>query len=68
MFGNSTSSIFIKLKKIVVYPIPLYYIPLSCSFYYLPRETFMIGTTFWLFNSLNEETEKEEKIMVLIQH
>tara|TARA_A100001015_G_C14893735_1_gene673514 strand:+ start:142 stop:870 length:729 start_codon:yes stop_codon:yes gene_type:complete len=60
MFGNGTSFIFIKLKEIVVYPIPLYYIPMSCSFYFFPRETLMVGTTFWLFNSLNEETERRK--------
>jgi hypothetical protein len=58
MLGNSIITYF---KKIALYKIPLYYIPTSYSFYYIPRETFMIGTFFWLINSLNEETERRQK-------
>ena len=58
MLGNSIITHF---KNIALYNIPLYYIPTSCSFYFIPRETFMIGTFFWLINSLNEETERRQK-------
>ena len=61
MFANGINSIITKLKTMAIYPIPLYYIPLSCSFYFFPRETFMVGTSFWFVNSLNKETKRREK-------
>ena len=61
MFANGISSIFKHFKEAMFYQVPLYYIPLTYTFYLFPRETFMLGTSVWLSNSLNEETERRNR-------
>ena len=41
--------------------IPLYFIPLGLGLFYATRETVMIATSTWLYNQLEEETERREK-------
>ena len=42
--------------------IPIYYIPLGIGLYYATRETIMIATSTWLYNQLEEETLRREKL------
>ena len=49
------------LVELPFYQIPLYYIPLAISFYYAPKETIMFGTSMWLYNSLESETNRRKE-------
>ena len=62
LFTRSTVKFVIdKILDIPFYRIPIYYIPVAYSFYCFPRETFMIGTSIWLFNSINDEDNSKPK-------
>lgn len=60
MFEYSIDYMMEKYKAIIFFPVPLYFIPLSFLLFFYLRETFMVGVTVWLFNSLNEETKRRE--------
>jgi hypothetical protein len=60
-FGNTNLSyVYEKIKNLPYIKIPLYYIPVFISLWYYPKETFMIGSTYCLFNNLDSETRRRQ--------
>ena len=57
-FNKFISNIVGDLIEISSYKVPLYYFPFTVSIYYAPRETIMLMTSIWLYNSL-VENEKQ---------
>ena len=49
------------IKRLPFIQIPLYSIPMFWSFYHFPRETFMLGTSLYIFKSVNDETKRREE-------
>lgn len=49
------------IKRLPFIKVPLYSIPMLWSFYHFPRETFMLGTSLYIFKSVNDETKRREE-------
>ena len=58
-FGNTNLSyIYNQFKKLLDIKIPLYYVPALVSLWYYPKETLMVGTSYFLFINLDQETTR----------
>jgi len=55
------NDLFNAILSIPFVQVPLYYIPVGFAFYYAPRETMIVCSSVWLYNSLNEETKRREE-------
>ena len=47
------------IVEVSTYKVPLYYFPFSVSIFYAPRETILLLTSIWLYNSLIENEKKK---------
>ena len=47
------------LVEVSTYKVPLYYFPFTVSIFYAPRETIILITSIWLYNSLIENGKKK---------
>lgn len=60
MNTNNLFKYFIKnLVDLSFYKIPLYYIPIAISFYFGPKESLIIGTSIWLYKSINFNSKND---------
>ena len=60
--GNTNLSyVYDQIKNLPYIKIPLYYIPVFISFWYYPKETFMIGSSYLLFNNLDAESKRRQE-------
>lgn len=57
-FNKFISKIINDLIEVSLYKVPLYYFPFTVSLYYAPRETIMLMTSIWLYNSIIENKKK----------
>lgn len=57
-FNKFVSKIINDFIEVSSYKVPLYYFPFTVSIYYAPRETIMLMTSIWLYNSLVENEKK----------